>query len=437
MAAPPTEAIPRRTPWLAIGGLGAAVAVAVAIVVLLSPKDEPAPAALPEPPPAPRAAAPRAAPAAAPVPARDDSAAQKLFARAEATERSSPGDYEKAMKAWREVFAAHPGTAWAKRAEEKYRAASEALATFLEREFESARKGASALAAAGHFADAIEAVRAYQKEQPREDLRRRADAEIASLENQSRAAYNEAVREAQQLVKAGKVDEAAALLEIPAKGGIPEVAARGEAALAELRKLGGEARKALETGRTEEARRALREKAAPRMLAAVRARRYEEALRELDPAAPDPAVAEERAAIVAASQFWEAFLKAARGRTGQETALLLDGGGRLSGKLISVTTDRITLEGPAGTADAPLDKVHADQVVAWTIGKTLPSDDAATCVKAALFFFCEGNDEVARLYLATALEKGADIAPAERVFRSGFLRSASYKPPPPPPPKKK
>jgi hypothetical protein len=424
----PPDEIPRRAPWKAIAALVGAVGVAAAIVVFLSPKDEPPPPADPAPVEDPRPvrapsvpAPARSTPAAAP--SSSDIAAQKLFAQAEAVERS--GDPEKSMQAWREVFTKHPGTSYARQAETRYRTANDALVASLERDFETARKGAASLASAGRYAAAIEALRAYQKEQPREALRQRADAEIASLENHSRAVFNEAVRAAQALTKEGKVDEAIALFEAPAKGGIPEVASRSAAALADLRKLAEESRKVSDAKQSEESRRALREKVAPKVLAAVRARRYEEALRELDQAGTDPAVAEERAAVLSAAQFWEAFLKAARAHASQETTVLLEGNRRLSGKLISVTAERITLEGPAGSAEAPLDKIHGDQVVAWTLGKTLPTGEGASYVKAALFFFCEGNDDVARLYFATALEKGADLTQPERVFRSGFLRAAA------------
>ncbi len=426
--APPPEPA-RRGPWLALGALAAAAGMAVAIVVLFSPEDGVPPP--PEPPPeAPRPASRRPAAAVPPSAApKNDAAAQAAFARAEAVERARPGDYEAAMAAWREVAAGHPGTPWARKAEDRRRAAGEALATYLEREFESARKGAAALAAAGHFADAVEAIRAYRKEQAREALRARADAEIASLENQSRAAYNEAVRDAQERAKAGRFEEAFSLLGLPAEGGIPEVAARSAAGLAELRALAAQAASAEEARRIEEARRTLRDRVAGRVLPAVRARRYEEALRELGPASAHPAVAEEREAILAASRFWEAFLKAARDRAGRPAALLLADGRRVSGKLAAVGADRISLDGPAGPVEAPLGKVRADQVAAWTIGTALSAVEAATQLQAALFYFCEGDDEAARIHLATARERGGDIGAAERVFRSGLLREASFKPP--------
>ena len=44
---------------------------------------------------------------------------------------------------------------------------------------------------------------------------------------------------------------------------------------------------------------------------------------------------------------------------------------------------------------------------------------------AALFFFLDGRDDLARSYLATAKEMGADIREPERVFREGLLRSVA------------
>jgi hypothetical protein len=332
------------------------------------------------------------------------------------------------MAAWREVFAAHPGTAAARLAEERYRAAGEALQRLRDREFESVRKAARARAAAGHFVDAIEAVRAEAKDP------RLAEVEIAALENQSRAAFNDAVREARKLAREGKAAEAALLFEAPAKGGIPEVAERSRAAIADLRKLAEEGRRAADGRRAEGAHREFREKGAPGILASVRARAYPAALRDLDPAAADPAirdaVAEEREAVSRAAEFWEGFLKAARARTGQEVSILLRDATRLSGRLVAVRDDRIDLEAPPGISGVPFEKIHADQVVAWTIGKTLPAAEASTPLKAALFFFCEGNDDAARLYLATALERGAAIEAAERVIREGFLRAAAHVPAP-------
>jgi hypothetical protein len=75
--------------------------------------------------------------------------------------------------------------------------------------------------------------------------------------------------------------------------------------------------------------------------------------------------------------------------------------------------------------EAPLDRLHADLLVGWTIGKTLQAEDGVTYVKAALFFFCEGRDDLARLYLATARELNGPVAPAEKMFREGYLRAAA------------
>ncbi|MBI3854996.1 MAG: hypothetical protein HY293_04815 [Planctomycetes bacterium] len=82
------------------------------------------------------------------------------------------------------------------------------------------------------------------------------------------------------------------------------------------------------------------------------------------------------------------------------------------------------LETGDGTAEAPLDKLHADLLVGWTLGRSLPAEEALSYVKAALFFFCEGRDDLAKLYLATAREMNGRVDEAERVFREGFLRAA-------------
>ena len=49
-----------------------------------------------------------------------------------------------------------PTSTWARKADEKHRSTSAALQAFLDREFESTRKDAQALAAAGHYVDALE-----------------------------------------------------------------------------------------------------------------------------------------------------------------------------------------------------------------------------------------------------------------------------------------
>jgi len=64
-------------------------------------------------------------------------------------------------------------------------------------------------------------------------------------------------------------------------------------------------------------------------------------------------------------------------------------------------------------------------LVGWTLGRSLPAEDPVSYVKAALFFFCDGRDDLARLYLATARELRGPADPAEKSFREGFLRAAT------------
>jgi hypothetical protein len=357
--------------------------------------------------------------------------ARELFDKAEAFERAEPGEYEKRISRWREVVTTYPTTSWARKADERHRAASATLQAFLDREFETTRKDAQALSAAGHHVDAIEVIQTYKTSQTRDLLKRRADIEIAVIENASRTAFNETAAKARGMSDKGDFTGAAALFESILKASIPEVAARCKSALAQL-KTAAEARaQHLQSRKNDEARRAVREEIAPRILDHVRARQYEEALRELSAAAANPAnaavkeeIAAERASVADASSFWEAFLKTLKARTGQDAALLLVDGKRITGRIARIQADRVVLEHGDATVDAPFDKLHADVLVGWTVGRSLPADDAVTYVKAALFFFCEGRDDLAKVYLATARELNGPADPAEKCFREGFLRAA-------------
>jgi hypothetical protein len=126
-----------------------------------------------------------------------------------------------------------------------------------------------------------------------------------------------------------------------------------------------------------------------------------------------------------AQAYWEAFRKAAAGRSGQDVVLRFAAGKPLAGKL-TVEPERATLEMPDGPINVPLEQLALDQIGAWTLGKTLAADDPQTYLKAALFYFAEGRDDLCSTYLATAKDKGADIAAAERVWREGFLRAALW-----------
>lgn len=429
---PPEE--PRRFPWklwLLVGGAVLALGGAVTIALLPSP-----------PPPSVEESAPdRPAAAATPAAAKkkesvtrtkqaeiEEQAAQELYGAAEAFERAHPGDPETVLPRYREVYHKHPTTRWGKKAEEKARGIDQAFQASLEREFQGVKKDAQTLAAVGHYTDAIETARNYLKEQTRDALRQRAEREIVSLENACREAFNRLAQQADPMAKKGEYAAAAGLFEAMREGAIPEVAARCEKAAAELREAAKSYEAFAASKQDEEAHKSFREGPAVKALALLRARRYEEGLKEFD-AAPAglPEAAAERAAIAQAAAFWEAFLKALRSRLNSDVSIALAGPKepRAAGRLVRLGADRAALDAGETTTEVLFEKIHLDQVVAWTIGKTLPAEEAATYVKAALFFFCDGHDELARRYLATAKELGADISGPERVFREGFLRAAS------------
>lgn len=420
-----------------LGGAGAAL-LAAGLLLFLSRRPAPPaedPAATPAPPEArsrARAAeAPRGIPAGPRSGLDEEKLAKELFDAAEAVERAQPADFEKRMARWREVVTKFPTSGWARQADERLRAATASLQAYLDREFDSTRKDAQTLAAAGHFVDAIEAIQAYRNAQARDVLKRRAELEIGAIENASRLAFNESVPRARELTAGGNHAAAAELFESLGRGSIPEVAARCRAAAEQIRTAAAAYARHQESRKGEEARRALREDLAPKILALVRARQFDDALRELTAAAggaAHPAVKEEivleRAAVADASSFWEAFLKTLRSRVGQDATLLLSDGKRVTGRISRVLPDRIVLDSGDGTADAPLDKLHADVLVGWTLGRSLPAQEAVSYLKAALFFFCDGRDDLAKLYLATARELNGSADASEKVFREGYLRAA-------------
>jgi hypothetical protein len=429
-AGEPSESRPRGLPWLWISLGGAAVGVLAALAPLLLSAPEPAP-----PAEAPAAAVPAPPRTAAPLPPptreTEDSAA-KLFAEAEAFERANPGEHERILPRWSEVFVKFPASTWARKAELRHAACKESIRALLEREFSGVRKDAGALAAAGEYADAVETVKAFLASQSSETLRRHAGNEIAALENLGREAWNLGAAEAQELAKKGDYPGARKVVEELRKGALPDVAARCDAALARLREAGEKHRLASGSALHEAAHQAFRQTVAPRILERVRERRYDEALRELDAAAALPehaslreALAEERAAIAAAAQVWEAFLRTLKARIGQDVVLVLAPSTRQQGRLSRVAAERALLETPEGEVEAPLVKVQVDQVIAWSVGRTLPAEEPETYVKAALFLFAEGLDAPARTWFATARERGLADEKAERVFREGFLRAAA------------
>src|SRR5207248_7954965 len=62
--------------------------------------------------------------------------AMELYQAAEKYERSDPAEYEQRAARWREVVARFPTTTWARKADEKHKATTASLQSFLDREFE-------------------------------------------------------------------------------------------------------------------------------------------------------------------------------------------------------------------------------------------------------------------------------------------------------------
>src|SRR5205085_1580988 len=139
--------------------------------------------------------------------------AKELYETAEKYERSDPAEYEQRAARWREVVTKFPTTGWARKADEKHQATTASLQAFLDREFESTRKDAQALAAAGHFLDALEAIQAFRSAQSRDLLQRRADVEIEVLQNGARLAFNETVVKAKEMAARQDFSSAIALFE--------------------------------------------------------------------------------------------------------------------------------------------------------------------------------------------------------------------------------
>ena len=390
--------------------LSGAVAIAAVIVVaaLLLPAAEPPPAEE-EAAPAPRSStspAPTKKPAAAaPRSDGDEAAAKALF---------DAGRF-------RECWLTYPSTSWGKRAEDRFRAADAAVRATADRGFEEARARAAALPPA----EAVAAWKAYaEKASP--DAQAKAEAAAVEVENRNRAAYNDAAARARELAEKHEYAAAAALFDALAKGSTAEVAARCATSSAQLRKAGDAAKAIDASAKLDGARKEIRDVAAPKALAHLKARQYAEALKELgDVAGLEAELKDERAAVELARAYWEAFRKAAAGRSGQEVVLHFPKSKPLSGRL-SFDGERATLETPEGPINVPLEQLSLDQIGAWTLGKTLAADDAASYLKAAMFYFAEGRDDLCSTYLATARAKGADITAAERVWREGFLRAALW-----------
>ncbi len=251
-------------------------------------------------------------------------------------------------------------------------------------------------------------------------------------ENASRTAFNNAAIRAKQLAAKRDYAGASALFEEVRKSAGPEVAQSCTSALVQLKAAAADHEAYEQERRTEAAWKAVRTELVPKLAAFVRARAYPEALAELEGAAKNEAwgpladvFADERAAVAEAAAYWEAFQKSLQSRLGQMVSIQQLDKKRHGGKLAHLHDDRLQLDTPEGLMDIPFSTLHADILVGWTLGKTLPANEGASYVKAALFFFCEGREDLARRYLATAHELKGRADGAERIFREGLLRQAA------------
>jgi len=330
-----------------------------------------------------------------------------------------------------QVCVRYPFTVAGREAAGRCVAAETAAREAFEREFQEARRTVEEICKEGRIADAVERWGEFLVKTAKEPLRRRAEAEIALLENEAVRAYNDGVRKARDRATAGAFDESAALLESAAKGSTPEVR---EALAEDLAALGRRRRRAADRRGREAAAAAesgFRDRAR-RILDKARARKYEEALADLDAAILEPAQAPvrevleaDRACLAAAAAFWDAVLKNLRGRLNQDASFLLLDGKSTRGVVKRIFENGITLQVDANSREVAFSALHTDQLILLAFGRGgLQDGSGESYSRAAMWFFLEGKDALARLELATAAELGADIGSLESAWRRGLLRAA-------------
>ncbi len=366
------------------------------------------------------------------IDAREKAALESL-ATAETFARTHPDRREEALKRFRDVIIRHSGTEGGQRAEERYRTLSDTIRSEIEADYRKAVTKAHALADAGRHAEAVASLETYAASCKDGILTRRARLEITKLENLSREAFNEAVRNARELIARNDYDAAVEGFNALARGAIDEVVPRCEEAASRIREIKEEHRRYLGTRKFEKIHTTFIKQAAPAILRSVRARHYPEALKQFDEALKLPAYApiktsleEERAAVAAAGAFWAAFVSSVRPKLHKTVSITLRDGSRIKGTLDGISSNFLRVTSPGGDSLVMLEKIHPDTIVAWTVGEALPANAAETYLKGGLFFFCDGRDSLARLYLATVCEKGASPDAHLRVFREGYLRAAAF-----------
>lgn len=312
--------------------------------------------------------------AAAPEAPRDEEVAKRAFDSAQSLEKTDP---TRAVGAYHELRVRHPGTTWAKKAEERTIALESVARHASEAEYKSLAERAETLARDGRWSDALQVLEGSRDA--------RAVALAGAMENRAREEFNRAVKEAKietfEAIRPRTLHDLAALCE------------RAIEQLQEVRVARAEFEK---EKAAYERDKALLEKCRslwPRL-----------ARRDYDGAPPD-LPADDRTLIDAAAAFWKAFLDA-RAKAGPMRLLAPDGKPFL-----------------AKPAEVPADGFHRDSIAALAYS-SLPTDKPETYVKAAMWYWFEGHADLAGRELATAKEFG-DVTTHEEAFRGGWLRNAA------------
>jgi hypothetical protein len=381
--------------------------------------------------PAPVAPAPpKAGDPPAPAGGPSDPGAEEL-ARALLDEARRAGPDEVSAPFYHQVCLRHPFTEAGREAAGRCVAFETAAREAFEREFQEARQEAEALRMEGRFAESIVRLRGFIAKTTKETLRLRAVDEISLIENEARRAYNDGVKKARAKAASDAFEGAAALLESAAMGSTDEVRGALAGDLATLGRILRRAEDRRSRNAAAAAEAAFRDRAR-RILALVKARKLEEALADLDAALKDPAhsplrdaLNADRAAVAAAAAFWDALQKNLKGRLNQEFSCLLADGKAVRGVLKRIVDNGITLQVEATAREVAFETLHPDQMILLAFGRGgLPEGTGESYAQAAMAFFLEGKDPLARLELATAVELGADVGPLESAWRRGVLRAA-------------
>lgn len=361
----------------------------------------------------------------------NEALAKALLDEAGRREKAQPDKPELAFAAHHDVSVRLPFTEAGRRAAARCVELEDALQKAVDLQFKTPREAAMAHAKEGRFADAVAGLKSYAGSATSEGLKRRADAQIAHLENEARRTYVDAVRAARKSVAAGAYDEAVKQLKAASDRSTSEVldAAAKDLALLDAYRRAEETKRSMAA--EESAQRAFGDRAT-RLLKRIRERAYAEVLKDLDGAIADPALAackdrltSDRAAVAAAASFWEALQKSLKARLNQELVLKSSDGKPIRGTLKKIHESGISVRLEPPGVDVPLDSLHADSLLLLAVYRDgLAEDSPASYASAAMWFFLEGRHAVSRVELATASEMNADLTLLEPAWRRGFFRSA-------------